>query len=694
MKDYKIENIRNLGIIGHSGSGKTTLADAILYRTKSVDRFGKVDEENSVLDFDIEEKKRKISISTSIAQCEWNNTKINLVDMPGYFDFIGEIAEGLRAIDVALIVLSGTSGVQVGTENAWKYVSKYKLPRAFYINKLDRDNSNFEKVLAQLKDEFGNSVVPIHYPIGEEAGFQGVVNVISNTARIYNPKTDDIEDAEIPEELKAKIAECKNMLVEAVAETSEELLEKYFSEGTLSEDEIYRGLINGCATGEIAPVMCGSAITGKGIKTLVDGIIECFPSPKDIAPQTAKDMVTGKDIKIKISAENPFSALVFKTIADPFIGRLSMFKVMTGKAKSDMNVYNPNKDKNEKFGSIYFMRGKQQIVTKEIIAGDIGAVNKLQYTATGDTLSDSNFNIIYEKISFPEPCISMAILPKSKNDEDKISSGLSRLLEEDPAFRVSRDKQNAETIISGLGEIHLEVIASKLKSKFGVEVQLEEPKIAYKETIKKKSDVQGKHKKQSGGHGQYGDVVIKFEPRFDGDELEFVDKIVGGAVPRQYIPAVEKGILECIKKGVLAGYPVIRLKATLHDGSYHTVDSSEMAFKIAASLAYKKGMMGAEPVLLEPIMKAEIIVTDEYMGDVIGDINKKRGRVIGMDQSGKCQRVIVEVPEAEMIKYATDLKSLTQGRGSFTMKFDRYEEVPEIEAQKIIEKNKEKDEIV
>ena len=394
MKDYKIENIRNLGIIGHSGSGKTTLADAILYRTKSVDRFGKVDEENSVLDFDIEEKKRKISISTSIAQCEWNNTKINLVDMPGYFDFIGEIAEGLRAIDVALIVLSGTSGVQVGTENAWKYVSKYKLPRAFYINKLDRDNSNFEKVLAQLKDEFGNSVVPIHYPIGEEAGFQGVVNVISNTARIYNPKTDDIEDAEIPEELKAKIAECKNMLVEAVAETSEELLEKYFSEGTLSEDEIYRGLINGCATGEIAPVMCGSAITGKGIKTLVDGIIECFPSPKDIAPQTAKDMVTGKDIKIKISAENPFSALVFKTIADPFIGRLSMFKVMTGKAKSDMNVYNPNKDKNEKFGSIYFMRGKQQIVTKEIIAGDIGAVNKLQYTATGDTLSDSNFNII------------------------------------------------------------------------------------------------------------------------------------------------------------------------------------------------------------------------------------------------------------------------------------------------------------
>ncbi|RXI51925.1 elongation factor G [Clostridium tetani] len=694
MKDYKTENIRNLGIIGHSGSGKTTLADAILYRTKSVDRFGKVDEENSILDFDIEEKKRKISISTSIAQCEWNNTKINLVDMPGYFDFLGEIVEGLRAIDVALIVLSGTSGVQVGTENAWEYVSKYKLPRAFYINKLDRDNSNFEKTFIQLKDEFGISVVPIHYPIGEEAGFQGVVNVVSNTARIYNPKTDDIEDTEIPEGLKEKIAECKNMVMEAVAETSEELLEKYFSEGTLSEDEIYKGLISGCATGEIAPVMCGSAITGKGVKTLIDGIIECFPSPKDIAPHIAKDIKTGKDVEINISTEKPFSALVFKTIADPFIGRLSMFKVMTGKAKSDMNVCNPNKGKNEKFGAIYFMRGKQQINTKEIIAGDIGAVNKLQYTVTGDTLCHSSLNILYEEISFPKPCMSMAILPKSKNDEDKISLGLARLLEEDPAFKVSRDTENAETIISGIGETHLEVIASKLKNKFGVEVQLEEPKIPYRETIRKKSDVQGKHKKQSGGHGQYGDVVIKFEPRFDGDELEFVDKIVGGVVPRQYIPAVEKGLLECVKEGVLAGYPVIRLKATLHDGSYHTVDSSEMAFKIAASLAYKKGMAEAQSVLLEPIMRAEIMVTDDYMGDVIGDINKKRGRVIGMDQSGKYQRIIAEVPQAEMIKYATDLRSLTQGRGSFTMEFDRYEEVPEIEVAKIIEKKKQEKETV
>lgn len=692
MKDYKTENIRNLGIIGHSGSGKTTLADAILYRTKSVDRFGKVDEENSILDFDIEEKKRKISISTSIAQCEWNNTKINLVDMPGYFDFVGEVAEGLRAIDVALIVLSGTSGVQVGTENSWEYASKYKLPRAFYINKLDRDNSNFERTLQQLKDKFGMSVVPIHYPIGEESGFQGVVNVISNTARIYNPKTDDIEDAEVPEELKERITECKSMVIESVAETSEELLEKYFSEGTLSEDEIYKGLISGCATGEIAPVMCGSAITGKGIKTLVDGIIECFPSPKDIAPQTAKDNKTGEDIEINISTEKQFSALVFKTIADPFIGRLSMFKVMTGKAKGDMYVYNPNKDKNEKFGAIYFMKGKQQINTKEIIAGDIGAVNKLQYTVTGDTLCDSKLNILYNEISFPEPCMSMAILPKSKNDEDKISSGLARLLEEDPVFKVSRDSQNAETIVSGIGETHIEVIAGKLKSKFGVEVQLQEPKIPYRETIKKTSDVQGKHKKQSGGHGQYGDVVIKFEPRFDGDELEFVDKIVGGVVPRQYIPAVEKGLLECVKEGVLAGYPVIRLKATLHDGSYHTVDSSEMAFKIAASQAYKKGMIEAESILLEPIMKAEIIVTDEYMGDVIGDINKKRGKVIGMDQFGKYQRIIAEVPQVEIIRYATDLRSLTQGRGSFTMEFDRYEEVPQIEAEKVIEnKSREKE---
>ncbi len=688
MKEYKTKNLRSLGIIGHSGSGKTTLADAILYRTKATDRFGKVDEGTSILDYDSEEKKRKISISTSIAQCEWKDMKINLVDMPGYFDFVGEMIEGLRSIDVALIVLSGTAGIQVGTDKAWEYVNENKLPRAFYINKLDRENSNYEKTLGNLKEKYGISVVPIQYPIGEEFGFQGVVNVISNKARIYNPKTDDIEDAEIPEEFKDKVEECKNMIMEAVAETDEVLLDKYFTEGTLSEEEIYKGLINGCATGEIAPVMCGSALTGKGVKTLLDDIIECFPCPEDVAPQKAKSLKENKNIEVKITEDAPFSALVFKTIADPFIGKLSMFRVITGKAKQDMTIYNPSKDRQEKLGALYFMKGKQQVNTDEIIAGDIGAVTKLQYTSTGDTLCDPSLGIIYEEMSFPNPSISMAVVPKSKNDEDKISSGLSKLLEEDPTFRIARDVENAETIISGTGETHLEVIACKLKNKFGADVELQLPKVPYRETIRKISDVQGKHKKQSGGHGQYGDVKIKFEPRIDGDELEFVDKVVGGVVPRQYIPAVEKGLRDCIRHGVLAGYPVIRLKATLHDGSYHPVDSSEMAFKMAASIAYKKGIQEADPILLEPIMHVEILVPDEYMGDIIGDINKKRGRVLGMEQFGKLQKVIAEAPQSEMFRYATDLRSLTQAKGSFTMRFERYEEVPATEVAKVIEARK------
>lgn len=692
MKEYKTRNLRNLGIIGHSGSGKTTLADAILYRTKSVDRFGKVDEESSIFDYDTEERKKKISIATAVASCEWDDIKINLVDMPGYFDFAGEMIEGLRAIDVALIVLSGSSGVQVGTEKAWEYVNNHNLPRAFYINKLDRENSNFEKSLSELKNNFGISVVPIQYPIGEERGFQGVVNVISNRAMIYNPKKDDIEEANVPAELQDKVKECKRMIMEAVAETDEKLLDKYFSEGELSEEEIFKGLVNGCASGEIAPVMCGSALTGRGIKTLIDDIIECFPCPEDILAVKAKNIKDSKEIEIKISEDKPFSAFVFKTIADPFMGKLSMFRVITGEANPDIIVYNSNKDKQEKLGALYFMKGKQQIYTNSVIAGDIGAVAKLQYTNTGDTLCDSSYPIIFEEIKFPQPLMDMSVIPKSKNDEDKISSGLNRLLEEDPTFNISRDLEYAETIISGIGEMHLEVIANKLRNKFGVEVTLETPKVAYRETIRKISDVQGKHKKQSGGHGQYGDVKVKFEPRFDGDELEFVDQVVGGVVPRQYIPAVEKGLRECIHHGVLAGYPMIRLKATLHDGSYHPVDSSEMAFKMAASLAYKKGIQEADPVLLEPIMHVEILIPDEYMGDIIGDINKKRGRVLGMEQSDKDQKVIAEVPQAEMFKYATDLRSLTQAKGSFIMKFERYDEVPYSEALKIIaERKKEKE---
>ncbi|MBU5593492.1 elongation factor G [Clostridium sp. MSJ-4] len=689
MKEYKTKNLRNVGIIGHSGSGKTTLAEALLYYTKTTDRMGKIEEGNTVSDFDAEEKKRAISISASVLPFEWENVKVNLVDLPGYFDFVGESIQGMRSVDVAMIVLSGRSGIQVGTEKAWNYVNKIKLPRTFFINKLDRENSNFEKVLASLKEKFGISVVPIQYPIGSEENFKGVINVISRRARIFNPKTKEMEISEIPEDLVDKIDECKQMIMEAVAETDEVLLDKYFSEGLLSDEEIYKGLIQGCSDGEIAPVMCGSALLNIGMSTLLEDMIECFPSPEYAIPQKATDIKENKEIFIKLNEKDPFSAMVFKTVADPFVGKLSLFRVITGKVQSDITVWNSNKEKSEKLGTLYFMRGKNQIPAKEIIAGDIGAVSKLQFTNTGDTLCDPSHKIIYDKFNFPEPVISMAVLPKSKGDEDKISSGLTKLLEEDPTFRVERDVENAETIVSGVGETHLEVIASKLKNKFGSEVTLREPKVAYRETIKGKADVQGKHKKQSGGHGQYGDVKIKFEPSHEGEELQFVDKVVGGVVPRNFIPAVEKGLRECMSKGVLAGYPVIALKATLYDGSYHPVDSSEMAFKIAASLAYKKGLEQANPVILEPIMYAEITVPDEYMGDVIGDINKKRGKVLGMEPEDGLQKIIAEVPQSEMFRYATDLRSITQARGNFRMKFERYEEVPASEVERIIEKAKE-----
>ena len=685
-----MNNLRNIGILGHSAVGKTSLAEALLFCSDTIDRLGVVDEGTTTSDFDAEEKKRKISLSTSILPFEFQKIKINVVDTPGYFDFLGECIEGMRAVDTAIITVCGVSGVQVGTEKAWDYCNKIKLPRTFFINKLDRENSSFEKVLADIKEHFGKCAVPIQYPIGEQEDFKGVVNVITKRARIYNPKTKKMEVGEIPPELVDKIDECKKMITEAVAETDEVLLDKYFNDEEITDLEIYEGLINGCTSGDIAPVMCGSASKAIGINTLLEDIVECFPSPKYAIPQKAKNLSTNEEVFLKLNEKDPFSAFVFKTIADPFVGKISLFRVITGKLNGEVDVINSNKDKPEKLANVFFMRGKNQIPTKEIVAGDIGAVAKLQYTSTGDTLCDGNFKVIFDKINFPKANLSMVAIPKNKGDEEKISLGMTKLLEEDPVLSLSRDTENAETIISGVGETHLEVIASKLKNKFGAEVILRTPKVPYRETIKGIADVQGKHKKQSGGHGQYGDVKIKFEPRKDGEQdLEFVDKVVGGVVPRNFIPAVEKGLKECMNKGVLAGYPVIGLKATLHDGSYHPVDSSEMAFKVAASIAYKKGMEEANPILLEPIMHAEIVVPNDYMGDIITDINKKRGRVIGMEPEGEVnQKVIVEVPMAEMFKYATDLRSITQGRGNFDMTFERYEEVPPNEASKIIENSK------
>ena len=686
MKEYNYKNLRNVGLIGHGATGKTSLAESLLFYTNNTDRLGKVEDGTTVMDYEQEEKKRKISLSTSVASFEDSNVKINIVDMPGYFDFQGEMAQGMRAVDIATIVVCAASGIQVGTEKAWDYCEKIKLPRAFFVNKMDRENANFDKVLDQMKEMFGTSVVPIQYPIGKESDFNGIINVISKTALVYNAKTSKMETSEIPEDLKDKVEECKQMVMEAVAETDEELLDKYLNDGELCDEDIYNGLIKGCANGDIAPVLCGSAIKMIGIKSMINSIIKCFPSPEHSLPQKAINLSNDEEVFINIDDDKPFSAFVFKTIADPFVGKISLFRVMTGKISGEMTALNTNKDKQEKLNHLFFMKGKNQIPTQVISAGDIGAVAKLQYTATGDTLCSDKLKIMYDKINLPNAVMPMAILPKSKGDEEKISLSLSKLMEEDPVFKVERDVENAETIIWGLGETHLEVIANRIKSKFGADVVLQEPKVPYRETIKGSSDVQGKHKKQSGGHGQYGDVKIKFEPRQDGElDLEFVDKVVGGAVPRNFIPAVEKGLRDCISNGVLAGYPVIGLKATLYDGSYHPVDSSEMAFKVAASIAYKKGLEAAQPILLEPIMSVQILVPDNYMGDVMGDINKRRGRVIGMEPEGRAQKIYAEVPMSEMFTYATDLRSMTQARGVFTSEFLRYDEVPASELGKILD---------
>ena len=689
MKDYNYKNLRNVGLIGHGATGKTSLAEALLFYTNNTDRLGKVEDGTAVMDYEQEEKKRGISLSTSIASFEQENTKINIVDMPGYFDFQGEMYQGMRAVDIATIVVCAVSGVQVGTEKAWDYCEKIKLPRAFFINKMDRENANFEKTLEQIQEKFGMGIIPIQYPIGKENEFNGIVDIISKKALKYDLKTYKTEEIDIPEEMIDKIEEYKQMVMEAVAETDEELLDKYLSNGELSDDDIYLGLIRGCAQGEIAPVLCGSASKVIGIKSMIDSIIQCFPSPENGLKQKAINLSNNEEVFIGVDDKKPFSALVFKTIADPFVGKISLFKVITGKLKGELTVLNTNKEKQEKLNHLFFMKGKNQISTQEIVAGDIGAVSKLQYTATGDTLCSESFKIIYDKINLPESVMPMAILPKAKGDEEKISLSLAKLMEEDPVFKIERDIENAETIIWGLGETHLEVIASRIRSKFGADVILQQPKVPYRETIKGSSDVQGKHKKQSGGHGQYGDVKIKFEPRQDGElDLEFIDKVVGGAVPRNFIPAVEKGLRDCISNGVLAGYPVVGLKATLYDGSYHPVDSSEMAFKVAASIAYKKGLEAAKPILLEPIMNVDILVPDNYMGDVMGDINKRRGRVIGMEPEGKVQKIIAEIPMSEMFSYATDLRSMTQARGSFTSVFLRYDEVPASEVEKILEESK------
>ena len=679
---YKAENIRNIAFMGHGGDGKTTLTESILFGTGAADRFGKVEDGNTTSDYDPEEIKRHISISASLAPVQYNNTKINIIDCPGYFDFLGETVSALNAADGAVIVMSAVSGLNVGAEKAMDMTKKKKLPKIIFINQMDRENANYLKVLTQLEEKYGSSIAPIQYPIMENGVMTGYVDVASNVSYKFNGKK--LEKIDTPAHLSDQLADARSRLIEAAAENDEELLEKYFAEEELTTDEIIKGLLEGVYSGSTVPVCGGSALESKCTDFLLEQIIAFIPSCAGKKYPCKK--ADGSDGEIVCDSSGSFAAQVFKTISDPFVGKLSLFKVISGIIKSDTPLYNPNVDKTEKAGTIYTMRGKKQIPEEQLNAGDIGAVAKLQYTLTYHTLCTEANKIIFPIPEIPKPSITMSVFPKKQGDEDKVFNGLRRLEEEDVTFKLSKNEETNEMQISGLGEMHLDVISKKLKNKFNAEITLAEPKIPYRETIKKSVKAEGKHKKQSGGHGQYGHCWIEFEPITDGSaNFEFVDKVVGGVVPRAYIPAVEKGLLECVKKGVLAGYPVVNLRCTLYDGSYHDVDSSEMAFKIAASLAYKKGLKEANPVLLEPIYHVEVIVPDDYMGDIIGDLNKRRGRILGMSPVEGGQKVVAEVPYAEMLKYSTDLRSMTQARGTFDMWFERYEEVPPNIAAKVIE---------
>lgn len=683
MKFYGTGDIRNITLVGHGGEGKTTLAEAMLFCSGAIDRQGKTEDGNTVMDFDPEETKRHISLSSAIAPVEWNATKINIIDTPGYFDFIGDATSGYNLADSALILVSGLSGLSVGAEKAWDACTDAGLSKAFFINQMDKENVDFDKAIDSLKDKFGPRVTVMQLPIGQGLNFKGILDVIDMKAYEFDGKK--VKSVDVPADLKDKASEIREAIIENAAENDETLMEKFFEGEELSKEDIIKGLKVGIEAGDVVPVFIGAAAPNLGVSLLLDNLVAFMPSPDKAISIKGKN-AKGEEVTYTADPKQPFAAQIYKTVADPFVGKLSVFKVLGGELTAGHAIKNGNTGKSEKFGQIYVMQGKKQTGVEKLTAGDIGALAKLQHTDTGNTLCDEAHGVVFPDIVFPEPCISLAVSAKKQGEEEKVFAGLHRLEEEDPTFKVVKQADTSDTLVSGLGELHLEVICKKLHNKFGVEAQLADPQIPYRETIKKKVKAQGRHKKQSGGHGQFGDVWIEFEPLFDSTEsFEFVDKVVGGVVPRNYIPAVEKGLRESLGRGVLAGFPMVNLRATLYDGSYHPVDSSEMAFKVAASLAYKKGCAEAGPTLLEPIYKLVVTIPDEYMGDIIGDINRRRGRILGMNPvTGGNQEVVAEVPLAEVFKYATDLRSMTQARGSFKMTFERYDELPGNLAEKVV----------
>ena len=674
MKEYGIENTRNIVLLSHSGAGKTSAAEAMLFTTKAVNRLGKVDEGSSTSDYDPDEIKRKISINLTVLPCEWQDTKINLLDAPGYADFVGEVRAALRVSEAAVILVDATSGVEVGTQQVWDYCDEAQLPRLIFVNKMDRENADFAKVVADIQAKFGSKCLPLQVPIGAHTSFQGVVDLLTMKGYVGSPE----KEADIPSELQAQVDSFREKLVEGVAEIDDSLIEKYLGGEELSEEELRTNLSRAVIGGNIVPILAGSALQNVGINWLLSAIARYLPSPKE------REVLT-TDGSIEPGQDAPLAALVFKTSADPYVGKLTLFRVYCGTVESNSQVWNAAQGAVERVGQLYMLRGKNQEPVAKVGAGDIGAVAKLNVTATGDTLCRQDKPVKIAPVEFPEPIFGEAVFPKTKADVDRLGSALSRLTEEDLTLRVRRETDTNETVLLGIGETHLDVAAEKMSRKFGVGVELAIPKVPYKETITVPAKSEYKHRKQTGGHGQYGHVLLELEPLQRGSGNEFGQRVVGGSVPKNYIPAVEKGVNEGFHDGgVLAHYPVADVKAVLYDGSYHPVDSSEICFKIAGAQAFKKGLSQGQPILLEPVVNIRITVPGDLTGDIIGDLNTKRARVMGMNPAGDSNVIEAQAPLAEVQRYAIDLKSMTQGRGSYTMEFSHYEEVPANITQKII----------
>jgi elongation factor G len=679
-----VNQIRNLGIIGQGGGGKTSLADAILFNAGANTRIGRVDDGSSVFDFEPEEVKRQQSLSTSFHHVAWKKHEINIIDMPGYANFLPDSLNCMRACSGLVMVLEAAPGaLKVEAERLWARANELGLPCLAFVSKLDRENADFNAAVEELRSVLQARPVPIQLPIGSAENLQGFVDVVRMKALLAQPDGTLKED-ELPADLADAAQAARERLMETAAEVNDELIEQYLENGTLTDEQLATALRQGVIGRKFIPVLAGSGSKNIGVPALLDAVVTLLPAPSELGPMKGEDPKSGEVVEREVSAEAPLSLFVFKTIVDPFAGKLSVFQVVSGQLNGDSTLVNVNSETKERFGNVFKLEGKKQHPVDRVIAGDIAAVAKLKDTVAGDTLVDERAPIVYPRLLDFPPSISFAVAPKSKGDEEKVSQALNRLAEEDPTLRLGRDPQSKEIIVSGVGQLHVEVTVDRLKRKYGVEVDLQAPKVAYKETIKAKAESQGKYKKQSGGRGQYGDTWLKIEPLPRGGGFEFVDEIVGGVIPRQYIPAVEKGIREALAGGVIAGYEMVDVKATLYDGSFHAVDSSEMAFKIAASIGFKNAVSQAKPVLLEPIMALEIAVPDDCMGDIIGDLNSRRGKVLGVDPKANGQVIKAHVPQAEVLRYSPDLRSMTSGRGNFTMEFSHYEEVPPHLAEKII----------